>query len=195
MRRARIERHTAETQISIRLGIEGRGTYQIRTGIRFFDHMLELMAKHGAFDLRIEADGDLDVDQHHTVEDVGIALGEAVSMAGARRFRPILLTSVTTFVGLIPLLTDRSIQAQFLIPMAVSLGFGVIFATAITLILVPCTLLLGEDVGRCGRQFRHWFLAPFERSETRSAATPSEIGLHSVANRSEMVSLGRRNGL
>ena len=81
MRRARIERHTAETQISIRLGIEGRGTYQIRTGIRFFDHMLELMAKHGAFDLRIEADGDLDVDQHHTVEDVGIALGEAVSKA------------------------------------------------------------------------------------------------------------------
>ena len=74
MRRARIERHTAETQISIRLGIEGRGTYQIRTGIRFFDHMLELMAKHGAFDLRIEADGDLDVDQHHTVEDVGIDL-------------------------------------------------------------------------------------------------------------------------
>ena len=125
----------------------------------------------------------------------GMPLGEAVSMAGARRFRPILLTSVTTFVGLIPLLTDRSIQAQFLIPMAVSLGFGVIFATAITLILVPCTLLLGEDVGRCGRQFRYWFLAPFERSETRSAATPSEIGLHSVANRSEMGSLGRRNGL
>ena len=86
MRRARIERHTAETQISIRLGVEGRGTYQIRTGIRFFDHMLELMAKHGAFDLRIEADGDLDVDQHHTVEDVGIALGEAVSKAiGSRR--------------------------------------------------------------------------------------------------------------
>ena len=86
MRRARIERHTAETQISIRLGIEGRGTYQIRTGIRFFDHMLELMAKHGAFDLRIEADGDLDGDQHHTVEDVGIALGEAVSKAiGSRR--------------------------------------------------------------------------------------------------------------
>ena len=86
MRRARIERHTAEPQISIRLGIEGRGTYQIRTGIRFFDHMLELMAKHGAFDLRIEADGDLDVDQHHTVEDVGIALGEAVSKAiGSRR--------------------------------------------------------------------------------------------------------------
>ena len=86
MRRARIERHTAETQISIRLGIEGRGTYQIRTGIRFFDHMLELMAKHGAFDLRIEADGDLDVDQHHTVEDVGIALGEAVLKAiGSRR--------------------------------------------------------------------------------------------------------------
>ncbi len=86
MRRARIDRHTAETQITIRLGIEGRGSYQIRTGIRFFDHMLELTTKHGGFDLRIEADGDLDVDQHHTVEDVGIALGEAVAKAiGSRR--------------------------------------------------------------------------------------------------------------
>ncbi len=86
MRRARIDRHTAETQITVRLGIEGRGSYQIRTGIRFFDHMLELMTKHGGFDLRIEADGDLDVDQHHTVEDVGIALGEAVAKAiGSRR--------------------------------------------------------------------------------------------------------------
>ena len=81
---------------------------------------------------------------------------------------------------------DRSIQAQFLIRMAVSLGFGVIFATAITLILVPSTLLLGENVGRRGRQFRQWFYVPFERPEARSFAKPSEIGLHSVANRSEM---------
>ncbi|MDE0829999.1 MAG: imidazoleglycerol-phosphate dehydratase HisB [Vicinamibacterales bacterium] len=86
MRRARIDRNTAETQITIRLGIEGRGRYTISTGIRFLDHMLELMARHGGFDLRIEATGDLDVDQHHTVEDVGIALGEAVAKAiGSRR--------------------------------------------------------------------------------------------------------------
>jgi imidazoleglycerol-phosphate dehydratase len=86
MRRARIDRNTAETQITIRLGIEGRGRYTISTGIRFLDHMLELMARHGGFDLQIEATGDLDVDQHHTVEDVGIALGEAVAKAiGSRR--------------------------------------------------------------------------------------------------------------
>ncbi len=70
----------------MRLGLEGRGRYAIRTGIRFLDHMLELVARHGAFDLRIDADGDLDVDQHHTVEDLGIAFGEAVSQAiGTRR--------------------------------------------------------------------------------------------------------------
>ena len=86
MRRALINRRTAETTITIRLGIEGRGHYTISTGIRFLDHMLELVARHGAFDLRIEAVGDLDVDQHHTVEDVGIALGEAVAKAiGSRR--------------------------------------------------------------------------------------------------------------
>ncbi len=86
MRRARIERRTTETQITVRLGIEGQGRYAVSTGIRFLDHMLELVARHGAFDLRIDAAGDLDVDQHHTVEDVGIALGEAVSKAvGTRR--------------------------------------------------------------------------------------------------------------
>ena len=86
MRRARIDRHTAETQITIRLGIEGRGRYAISTRSRFLDHMLELVTRHGGFDLRIEATGDLDVDQHHTVEDVGIALGEAVAKAiGSRR--------------------------------------------------------------------------------------------------------------
>ena len=86
MRRALITRRTAETDITIRLGIEGRGRYEISTGIRFLDHMLELLARHGAFDLRIDAVGDLDVDQHHTVEDVGIALGEAVAKAiGSRR--------------------------------------------------------------------------------------------------------------
>ena len=86
MRRAVIERRTRETAITVRLGLEGRGRHAIRTGIRFLDHMLELVARHGAFDLRIDAAGDLDVDQHHTVEDVGIALGEAVSAAvGTRR--------------------------------------------------------------------------------------------------------------
>ena len=81
MRRAVIDRVTTETRIRLRLGIEGRGRYDVRTGIRFLDHMLELVARHGAFDLRVDARGDLDVDQHHTVEDVGIALGEAVLSA------------------------------------------------------------------------------------------------------------------
>jgi imidazoleglycerol-phosphate dehydratase len=86
VRRAVIDRRTKETRIAVRLGLEGKGRYAVRTGIRFLDHMLELVARHGAFDLHIEADGDLDVDQHHTVEDLGIALGEAVSKAvGTRR--------------------------------------------------------------------------------------------------------------
>jgi imidazoleglycerol-phosphate dehydratase len=86
VRRAVIDRKTRETQIAIKLAIEGRGRYDISTGIRFLDHMLELVTRHGAFDLTLRANGDLDVDQHHTVEDVGIALGEAVTAAlGSRR--------------------------------------------------------------------------------------------------------------
>jgi imidazoleglycerol-phosphate dehydratase len=86
VRRGVIERNTRETQIVVRLGIEGKGRFEVRTGIRFLDHMLDLVARHGAFDLTIDARGDLDVDQHHTVEDVGIALGEAVAAAlGDRR--------------------------------------------------------------------------------------------------------------
>jgi imidazoleglycerol-phosphate dehydratase len=86
VRRAVISRNTTETQVRVKLALEGRGRYAVRTGIRFLDHMLELVARHGAFDLEIDASGDLDVDQHHTVEDVGIALGEAVSSAlGDRR--------------------------------------------------------------------------------------------------------------
>jgi imidazoleglycerol-phosphate dehydratase len=86
VRRAVIDRTTKETAIRLRLAVEGKGRYDVRTGIRFLDHMLELVARHGAFDLRIDAKGDLDVDQHHTVEDSGIALGEAVSKAlGPRR--------------------------------------------------------------------------------------------------------------
>ncbi len=86
MRKARIHRKTAETEIRIDLSIEGHGKYEIATGIRFLDHMLELFTRHGGFNLKIAARGDLDVDQHHTVEDVGIALGEVFDRAlGDRR--------------------------------------------------------------------------------------------------------------
>lgn len=86
MRRAVIHRRTTETVITVRITLDGRGRYAVRTGVRFLDHMLELVARHGAFDLTIDARGDLDVDQHHTVEDTGIALGEAVACAlGSRR--------------------------------------------------------------------------------------------------------------
>jgi len=86
MRRGVVDRRTTETSIALTLGLEGKGRYQVSTGIRFLDHMLELFARHGAFDLKVKAIGDLDVDQHHTVEDLGIALGEAVSAAlGNRR--------------------------------------------------------------------------------------------------------------
>lgn len=81
MRSAAVERITRETQIRGSLKIEGRGRYEISTGVRFLDHMLELFAKHGGFDLALEARGDLDVDQHHTVEDVGIVLGQLFAKA------------------------------------------------------------------------------------------------------------------
>jgi len=86
VRKAAIDRKTAETQIHIALTIEGRGKYEVSTGIRFLDHMLELFTRHGGFDMKLTAKGDLDVDQHHTVEDVGIALGEVFDRAlGNRR--------------------------------------------------------------------------------------------------------------
>jgi imidazoleglycerol-phosphate dehydratase len=81
VRKAQLHRKTAETEIRVALTIEGRGKYQISTGIRFLDHMLELFTRHGGFDLKLAALGDLDVDQHHTVEDVGIALGEVFDRA------------------------------------------------------------------------------------------------------------------
>ena len=85
-RTATIHRKTNETDIRLKLNLDGRGRARIRTGIRFFDHMLELVARHGAFDMDLAARGDLDVDQHHTVEDVGITLGEAVQKAmGSKR--------------------------------------------------------------------------------------------------------------
>ena len=85
MRRGIVKRRTTETQIALRLDLDGKGTYEVSTGIRFFDHMLELVARHGGFNLKLAVNGDLDVDQHHTVEDVGIALGEAVSQAIGNR--------------------------------------------------------------------------------------------------------------
>jgi imidazoleglycerol-phosphate dehydratase len=81
MRSARLHRSTTETDIQLSLTLEGQGRYEVSTGIRFFDHMLELFTRHGGFDLKLKVKGDLDVDQHHTVEDVGIALGEAFDSA------------------------------------------------------------------------------------------------------------------
>jgi imidazoleglycerol-phosphate dehydratase len=86
MREAAVDRNTKETQISAQLRIEGTGIYEISTGVRFLDHMLELFTRHGAFDLKMKATGDLDVDQHHTVEDTGIVLGDLFAKAlGDRR--------------------------------------------------------------------------------------------------------------
>jgi len=101
----------------------------------------------------------------------GLSLLDATLEAGARRFRPIMLTSVTTFAGLMPLMLERSLQAQFLIPMAVSLGFGVVFATAITLYLVPCALLMAEDAGEGLKRLKSWYFRPFRAAEL-SVAEP-----------------------
>lgn len=98
----------------------------------------------------------------------GMSLKEAALEAGGKRFRPIMLTSVTTFAGLLPLMMDRSLQAQFLIPMAVSLAFGVIFATLVTLYLVPCSLLMADDLKKVAVGFRHWYMQPFRRISARS---------------------------
>jgi imidazoleglycerol-phosphate dehydratase len=95
-RQAAIERKTRETEVSLELVLDGRGEYEVSTGIPFFDHMLESFAKHAMFDLRVRAKGDLAVDLHHTVEDVGIVLGSAIrqalgSAAGIRRYGQALL--------------------------------------------------------------------------------------------------------
>jgi multidrug efflux pump subunit AcrB len=91
----------------------------------------------------------------------GMSLLDAALEAGGKRFRPIFLTSITTFVGLLPLMMDDSIQAQFLIPMAVSLAFGVLFATTITLYLVPCAVMAGADIGNWLKAAWRWLYAPF----------------------------------
>jgi imidazoleglycerol-phosphate dehydratase len=80
-RSASIDRKTAETHVRVALALDGRGRFDNHTGVRFLDHMLDLVARHGAFDLSVNATGDLDVDQHHTVEDIGIAFGQAVDRA------------------------------------------------------------------------------------------------------------------
>ena len=96
----------------------------------------------------------------------GMSLLEAALEAGGKRFRPIILTSLTTFVGLLPLMLETSLQAQFLIPMAVSLGFGVLFATIITLFLIPCSLLVAQDLGTMLSSAKNWYLKPFKSEET-----------------------------
>ena len=101
----------------------------------------------------------------------GMPLLDACLEAGGKRFRPIMLTSVTTFVGLLPLMLETSLQAQFLIPMAVSLGFGVVFATVITLYLIPCSLLVSQDCGQAFNAFRQWYVRPF-RSEKPAPVSP-----------------------
>jgi imidazoleglycerol-phosphate dehydratase len=86
MRKASLHRQTKETDVRVKLNLDGRGRARVDTGVRFFDHMLEQIARHGGLDLDLSARGDLDVDQHHTVEDVGLALGEAVKAAlGSKR--------------------------------------------------------------------------------------------------------------
>jgi imidazoleglycerol-phosphate dehydratase len=103
-RTAQIQRRTAETDIRLELNLDGTGQSQIQTGVGFFDHMLTLLAKHGAFDLTVAAQGDLHVDQHHTVEDVGICLGQAVKQAlgdksGIRRYGHFTLPMEETLVS------------------------------------------------------------------------------------------------
>jgi imidazoleglycerol-phosphate dehydratase len=128
MRKAQLTRHTTETQIDLALTIEGSGKYQVSTGIRFFDHMLELFTRHGGFDLKLTCKGDLDVDQHHTVEDVGIALGEAFDRALADK------------LGI-----NRA--GYFLMPMDETLGIAAIDLSGRTAVVVDAkvrTRLVGD---------------------------------------------------
>jgi imidazoleglycerol-phosphate dehydratase len=102
-RQARIERKTAETDIQLELDLDGTGTADVKTGVGFFDHMLTLLAKHAVIDLKVRCDGDLEVDQHHTVEDVGISIGQAIrsslgDKAGIRRYGHFTLPMEETLV-------------------------------------------------------------------------------------------------
>ncbi len=113
-RTANIQRDTNETKIKMELNLDGSGNYQIETGIPFFNHMLELFARHGLFDLKIEASGDIDIDYHHTVEDVGIVLGKAVkeavgNKAGMNRYGFFILPMDEVLVQTAVDLCDRPI--------------------------------------------------------------------------------------
>jgi len=120
-RTARIERKTAETDVAVELLLDGIGEARVSTGVGFLDHMLALLAKHGAFDLVVKASGDLEVDQHHTVEDIGICLGQAMKealgdRAGIRRFGHFLLPMEETLVSAAVDLGGRAFfvyQAEF----------------------------------------------------------------------------------
>jgi len=117
-RHAQIDRKTAETTISLSLTLDGAGKAEVATGVGFLDHMLTLLAKHGAFDLTVKAEGDLHVDQHHTVEDVGICLGQAFGMAlggkaGIRRYGHFTLPMEET---LITSVVDLGGRAYFVFP-------------------------------------------------------------------------------
>ena len=120
-RTGKIQRHTSETDVTVTIGLDGTGQSQVNTGIGFFDHMLTLLAKHGCFDLDVQAKGDLHVDQHHTVEDVGICLGQAIKealgdKAGIRRYGHFTLPMEETLATVAVDLSGRyafSFQADF----------------------------------------------------------------------------------
>ena len=124
MRKAEINRKTNETSISVKIELDGEGRSQISTGIGFFDHMLEQLSKHSLIDIKINADGDLNVDDHHTVEDTGIALGKALkealtSKVGIRRYGSCLLP-----------MDDALIQSALDISGRAHLGWNLLFSTA-----------------------------------------------------------------
>lgn len=103
MRKAKIDRNTAETKISVQIDLDGSGSYDNQTGVGFFDHMLDQLARHALIDMTVRAEGDLHIDDHHTVEDVGIALGRALAQAvgdkrGIRRYGSCLLPMDDTLV-------------------------------------------------------------------------------------------------
>jgi imidazoleglycerol-phosphate dehydratase len=148
MRKATIQRTTKETKIHAVLVIEGRGRYEVSTGIRFFDHMLELFAHHGGFDLQLDANGDLDVDQHHTVEDVGIVLGQLFDKAlGTKR---------------------RILRAgYFLMPMDETLGLAAVDFSGRTATVVD-TKVRARLVGDLQAELVHDFFDGFSRGARAS---------------------------
>ncbi len=106
----------------------------------------------------------------------GVSMHEAVRTGGVARFRPILLTSITTFIGLVPIIFEKSTQAQFLIPMAVSLGFGIVFATAVTLFIIPLQYLILEDAKRALRRGWRWYVKPLRRDAPEEDGNPTPAG-------------------